>query len=62
MISCAGGRPAAAPGISSATEQAEPDVSIARIGAVTEVEAAFIEWLTCVGGTLCGLCGRAQVC
>jgi hypothetical protein len=35
------------PGITKATEQAEPDVSIASTGAVTEVEAAFIEWLTC---------------
>ena len=31
MISCAGGRPAPAPGSSSATEQADPDVSIASM-------------------------------
>jgi len=48
MISCAGGRPAPAPGINNATEHAEPDVSIASMGAVTVVETAFIEWLTCV--------------
>ncbi len=62
MISCAGGRPAPAPGSSSATEQADPDVSIASIGAVTEVEAAFIEWLTCARRLPCGLCGGVQVC
>jgi hypothetical protein len=62
MTSWAGGRPATAPGNSSATEQADPDVSIARIGAVAEVEAAFIEWLTCARRLPCGLCGGAQVC
>jgi hypothetical protein len=62
MSSYAGGRPAVAPGITKATEQAEPDVSIASTGAVTVLEAAFIEWLTCARRLPCGLCGGAQVC
>jgi hypothetical protein len=32
------------------------------MGAVAEVEAAFIEWLICGRRLSCGLCGAAQVC
>jgi hypothetical protein len=64
MVSCVGGWPARVPALQIATEQADPEVSIANNGAggAVEVEAAFIEWLACAGWLSGGLCASTRVC